>query len=162
MQTARTAQRSRAFGLPLSRPSPASFSTTTSSTASTTTASTTTASTTPGPAAKPGPAVPAPVTVAAALSVSPAAGPVGTAVSLQASGCPQPAGGWVAFFAGPAALAQPQDPALRHPVTVSAEGGGTVGGTYTIEAGEASGFGLFEIGCGGATNAIAAFNVTGG
>ena len=106
--------------------------------------------------------MPAPVAVAATPSVSPAAGPVGTAVSLHARGCPEPTGGYVAFFAGPAALAQPQGPALRHPVEVAAEPGGTVGGTYTIEATDGGGFGLFEIHCAGVTNAIAAFSVTGG
>lgn len=110
--------------------------------------------------AKPGSPTLAPVT-AAYLTLSIPAGPAGTNVLVTATGCPPPDGGYRAFFADSQALGNPQDPAYRHLFTVRATGAGDVEGAYRIGGDDTAGFGLFEIQCGAATNAVATFNVTG-
>jgi hypothetical protein len=99
---------------------------------------------------------------AAHLSLSASSGPARTVVSLSVAGCPPPAGGYVAFFADSQALGDPQTPGYRHPFTVAATGPTTAAGTYRLGAGDTAGFGMFEVVCGSATNAIAPFTVSGG
>lgn len=97
----------------------------------------------------------------ARLVLSASAGPVGTTVFLAATGCPPPDGGYRAFFADSRALGDPQIPAYRHLFAVTATGAGDARGQYQIGRGDNAGFGLFEIPCGAATNALAGFTVTG-
>jgi hypothetical protein len=123
---------------------------------------TTTTTTGPGPPGKPGGPAPSPVIPQPQLSLAPSSGPKGTNVTVTATGCPAPLGGYVAFFADQRALSDPeQDPALRHVFIVSASGSGTASGSYQIPTSDPPGLGLFEIQCSGAGNAVAPFTVTG-
>lgn len=94
------------------------------------------------------------------LAVSPSSGPAGTAVVLRATACGAPGSGYAGFFADSRALAQPNDVALRHPVTMSPAGPGAATGTYHVTASDSPGYGVFEVQCAGSTNATAGFTVT--
>jgi hypothetical protein len=115
---------------------------------------TTTAPTKPGSPPLPPPSGPA------QLSVQPTSGPRGSLVSLLATNCPVPSGGYSGFFADSQALANPNQASYRHSLAVTPAGPSQVKGTYRIAPGDSTGYGLFEILCGGAANASAGFTVT--
>jgi hypothetical protein len=102
-----------------------------------------------------------PPTPPATLTLSATSGKAGAGVHLAASGCPAPAGGYVALFADSLALAHPQTPALRHVFPVVSVGSENVSGDYELGTDDTIGSGLFEIVCGGASNAMASFIVLG-
>jgi hypothetical protein len=97
----------------------------------------------------------------ATLTLSATSGRDGATVHLSSSDCPAPPGGYVAFFADSLALAHPQIPQLRHVFPATSEGPQTGSGDYQFRADDTPGFGLFEIVCGGTSNALASFTVTG-
>ena len=97
----------------------------------------------------------------ARLSLSTATAAVGTTVTVTATGCPEPTGGYSGFLADSQALGDPQTPSYRHDFALTASGADTATGTYHVTAIDTPGFGLMEVPCGAATNAIAVFTVTG-
>jgi hypothetical protein len=97
----------------------------------------------------------------AQLSLSTASASTGTTVSVAASGCPEPTGGYRGFFADSQALGDPQTPSYRHDFVMTASGGNAATGTYQVSAVDTVGFGLMEVPCGAATNAVAVLAVTG-
>jgi hypothetical protein len=100
-------------------------------------------------------------TLPAQLLLSNTSGPVGTTVSLTATGCPQPNGGYRGFFADSQALGDPQMPSYRHGFPLAASATDTATGTYLVSAVDSPGVGLMEVPCGAATNAVAVFTVSG-
>jgi hypothetical protein len=59
------------------------------------------------------------------------------------------------------ALGDPQTASYRHDFVLAASGQDAATGTYLVSAADTPGFGLMEVPCGAATNAVAVFTVTG-
>ena len=97
----------------------------------------------------------------AQLSLSTASAAAGTTVTLTATGCPEPTGGYRGVFADSQALGDPQTPSYRHDFALTGSGGDTATGSYLVSAIDTPGFGLMEVPCGAATNAVAVLTVTG-
>lgn len=120
-----------------------------------------TPSTVPGaPPVKPRSPALAPA-AAAQMSLSTGSASSGTTVEVTVSGCPPPAGGYLGFFADSQALGDPQTPSYRHTFVLTATSGGDATGTYLVGAADTPGFGLMEVPCGAATNAVAVLTITG-
>ena len=96
---------------------------------------------------------------AASLSLSAGSASVGTSVTVTATGCPPPMGGYTGFFADSQALGDPQTPSYRHTFTLTGTGGTGATGTYVVTSADTAGFGLMEVPCGAATNAVAVLTV---
>jgi len=59
------------------------------------------------------------------------------------------------------ALGDPQTSGYRHPFTLTGTGEDGATGTYVVSAADTPGFGLMEVPCGAATNAVAEFTIIG-
>lgn len=112
------------------------------------------------PTRVPGP----PTTVRAApggpvLTLSASSGTSGTVVIVTAGDCSASDDTYRGFFADSKALAQPNDPQLRHPLTLAPTSPRSASARYAIAADDATGTGIFEVQCGGDANATAPFIV---
>ena len=100
-------------------------------------------------------------TAAAHLSLGIDTASTGTPVTVTVTGCPEPTGGYSGFFADSQALGDPQTSGYRHPFTLTGTGEDGATGTYVVSAADTPGFGLMEVPCGAATNAVAEFTIIG-
>jgi hypothetical protein len=94
-----------------------------------------------------------------AITLSATHGAAGTTVTVTITGCPEPAKGYVGFFADAHALATPDDPTLRHALSFQVPSTDSTTAKYTVNSGNAVGAGIFEVQCGTNANATAAFTV---